>query len=199
VAVGVAEGRTTTLFFESWALTHTIRPSRNIPTSTANITRPEGPCFRGGNDAGVKAGTGMFTAAGTEVTSTRETRDCEDTGTGGTTNLSIGLTPALASRLRADVFTGLFLATDFFASDFLVGIFLLTAFFAAVFLGAAFLDIDFLAAGLFATDFLGVAFLTATVTPWVAVRTGRKRTHIGEGYPSVPSIAATRGAIARTD
>jgi hypothetical protein len=152
----------------------------------------------------------MFTAAGTEVTSTRETRDCEDTGTGGTTNLSIGLTPALASRLRADVFftvvffvtdffTGLFLATDFFASDFLVGIFLLTAFFAAVFLGAAFLDIDFLAAGLFATDFLGVAFLTATVTPWVAVRTGRKRTHIGEGYPSVPSIAATRGAIARTD
>jgi hypothetical protein len=187
VAVGVDFGIRPSSVFRLCPLAQTINARRAIPTTTAKTTRPEGPGFFADNGAG--AGRGILTGAGagTVLTSIRGVREREETGTGGTINLSKGLASLLTGFFRAALFfTVDFLVADFLTVTFLATLFLLADFFAVDFFFAAdFLEADFFAAVLFATDFLAVAFFTATVTPWVSVRTSRNA-HYGRRLPQPP-------------
>ena len=149
----------------------------------------------GAGATGVRIGVGA-TAIGVETISTRALREARMGASGITIASATFLVVALdlapfdvvaldlaffgaaflvALFFTADFFTALFLTADFFTALFFAGAFLAT-FLTVVALdvgafGAAFFATDFLTALFFAGAFLAVAFFTATVTPWVAVRT----------------------------
>ncbi len=150
-----------------------------IPATTKKITRPEVACLGVATGLGAKA-TGV---AGVVETATRG-----------------------AAELPTDLFTarlvGAFLVTLFFAADFFttrfavlffVTLFFTTLFFAELFFAAAFFTTRF-AVDFFTTRFAGaflatllaeLFFFTATMTPWIAVRT--RWTHVyGSRLPQPP-------------
>ena len=166
MAVGVGEAFTSEFVLCPFA--QTITPKRMIPTATAKTTRPEAPGFFPGAGTIPALAGGVAevvevakAGAGVETISTRPLRWAA-IGASGITNASTLLFAAV-------LFTAFFAV--FFTALFLTALFLTVAFLAVVALGAVFFRVNFFAAAFLATDFLAVAFFTATVTPWVAVRT----------------------------
>jgi len=139
----------------------TIAARMTIPATTRTTTRLEVPCL------GLAVGFGAeFEAGATGVAAT-----------GVAKTLTLGVTERTDAFLTTR-FTAAFLATFFFgaaflATAFLVALFLTTrfaaAFFATLFF-ATFLTVR-LAGAFLATFLAGLFFFTATITPWIAVRT----------------------------
>ena len=146
-------------------LDQTIAASKTIPMTTANTTRLDAPCFGTATGFGAAGLTGGTVAVGRDVIN----------GTGGIEILDAAALEALFFAVRlAGAFFATFLATLFvaaffagaFFADFLATLFFTTRF-AVVFFFAA----DFFAGAFLATFFAALFFFTATITPWIAVRT----------------------------
>ncbi len=141
-----------------------------IPATTKKITRPEVACLGVATGLGAKA-TGV---AGVVETATR-----------GAAELAVDL---FTLRLAGAFLATLFLAADFFTTRFavlfLATLFFTTLFFAELFFAAAFFTTRFAGAFL-ATLLAELFFFTATMTPWIAVRT--RWTHVyGSRLPQPP-------------
>ena len=155
-----------------------------IPATTKKITRPEVACLGVATGLGAKA-TGV---AGVVETATR-----------GAAELAVDL---FTLRLAGAFLATLFLAADFFTTRFTVlffvtlfftTLFFAELFFAELFFAAAFFTTRF-AVDFFTTRFAGaflatllaeLFFFTATMTPWIAVRT--RWTHVyGSRLPQPP-------------
>ena len=146
-----------------------------IPATTKKITRPEVACLGVATGLGAKA-TGV---AGVVETATR-----------GAAELAVDL---FTLRLAGAFLATLFLAADFFTTRFAV-LFLATLFFTTLFFAELFFAELFFAAAFFTTRFAGaflatllaeLFFFTATMTPWIAVRT--RWTHVyGSRLPQPP-------------
>ena len=151
-----------------------------IPATTKKITRPEVACLGVATGLGAKA-TGV---AGVVETATR-----------GAAELAVDL---FTLRLAGAFLATLFLAADFFTTRFavlfLATLFFTTLFFAELFFTELFFAELFFAAAFFTTRFAGaflatllaeLFFFTATMTPWIAVRT--RWTHVyGSRLPQPP-------------
>ena len=145
-----------------------------IPATTKKITRPEVACLGVATGLGAKA-TGV---AGVVETATR-----------GAAELPTDL---FTARLVGAFLVTLFFAADFFTTRFAV-LFFVTLFFTTLFFAAAFFTTRF-AVDFFTTRFAGaflatllaeLFFFTATMTPWIAVRT--RWTHVyGSRLPQPP-------------
>ena len=146
---------------------HTIAAKIKIPAITTKTTLPEVLCL--GAAAGFAttvAGLGATDATGAVLTSMRATgvltEACFTTRFAGA---------FLATAfLAADFLAVVFLTADFLAAGFLAADFLATVFLAVLFLATAFLTARF-AGAFFATFLTALFFFTATITPWIAVRT----------------------------
>ena len=148
-------------------LDQTIAASKTIPTTTAKTTRLDAPCL------GAAIGFAAFGLA-TDGDVTGAGRD-DVRGTGGTEILEVEVLDALFLTARlAGAFLAVFLAT-FFVAAFLAGAFLATRLAVVFFLAAdfftAFFGAAFFAGAFLATFFAALFFFTATITPWIAVRT----------------------------
>ena len=142
---GVADSSESELDFDQ-----TIIATKTIPTTTANTTRLDAPCFAEGADTdlgatGVAAGAGVASGRN-DVTCTvgAETRDEE-------VLLALFLTTRFAGAFF-ETFLAVLFFTARFAVVFLAADFLATVFFAAAFFAGAFL----------ATFFAALFFFTAT-------------------------------------
>lgn len=141
-----------------------------IPATTKKITRPEVACLGVATGLGAKA-TGV---AGVVETATRGAAELP------VDLFTLRLTGAFLALLflAADFFTArlavLFFATLFFTTLFFAELFFATLFFATLFFVVA-LTTRFAGAFL-ATLLAELFFFTATMTPWIAVRT--RWTHV---------------------
>jgi hypothetical protein len=147
---GVADSSESELDFDQ-----TIIATKTIPTTTANTTRLDAPCFAEGADTDLGA-TGV--AAGAGVASGRNDVTC--TVGAETRDEEVLLALFLTTRF-AGAFFETFLAVLFFTARlavvFLAVVFLAADFFATVFFAAAFFAGAFLA-----TFFAALFFFTAT-------------------------------------
>jgi hypothetical protein len=154
----------------------TIIASKTIPTTTANTTRPEAPCF--GAAVGFAGATALTGATGAatgreDVTVTLGAAAFFALFFTGRFAAVFFLATFFAAAFLAGAFFAVFLATLFFTARFAVVFFLATDFFAADFFATAFLAGAFLATFFFAALF----FFTATSTPWIVVRTSKTRVY----------------------
>ena len=149
----------------------TIIANKAIPTTTANTTRPDAPCF-GAAAAGLGAtATGFGTTADVTATAGLETLEAEDF-------LALFLTARFAGAFLATFFAALFFTTRFavaffavffavrfagaFLATFFAALFFTTRFAVDFFLATDFLAADFLAGAFLATFFAALFFFTAT-------------------------------------
>jgi len=149
----------------------TIIPNKTIPTTTANTTRPDAPCF-GATAAGLGAtATGFGATADVTATAGVETLEAEDF-------FALFLTARFAGAFLATFLAALFLTTRFavtffavffavrfagaFLATLLAALFFTTRFAVDFFLATDFLAADFLAGAFLATFFAALFFFTAT-------------------------------------